>query len=522
MPEMNGGGHDDREDALAIVRELAAGLSVEEQHALLDRLAFGPSGGFDPVAPRQPPSRRRPRRADVLTYRVRVDVDGTSPPLWRRLELASDLLLDEVHAVLQLAFGWTDSHLHEFAAGPHRRGPDTERYLCPYMVDEEPDQGVPAHEVRLDEVLVNPGDRIFYTYDFGDDWAHTVRLEAVAPREADASRARCTGGRRGGPPEDCGGVHGYELVAAASDPAHPDHDEAITEHAEFYGDEVDPTDRPPVPFEVDKVNSLLDDLGFGVPSARAEPSGSAEAPPGALGDLLESVKTAPVRRRLRALVAAARLDEAAIVDADVAAQMARPFAALLTRVGEEGVQLTRAGYLPPALVKALFDELDLADEWIGAANREELTAPVLHLRETAQRMGLLRKHRGRLLLTATGRTLRDDPAGLWWHLAERTPPRTRDEAQRLAGVVTLLAVAAEADEEHHDLVADVLADLGWRQADRTPPSSHTAARLAWDTTAVLRRLGGLADHRGSRHASPTPRGVAFARAALQTWPAGAG
>src|SRR5487761_1094221 len=71
----------------------------------------------------EPPSRRRPRRPDGGTYRVRVDLAGTKPPLWRRLELASDLFLDEVHEVIQAAFGWTDSHLHQFGSGPRYYSP---------------------------------------------------------------------------------------------------------------------------------------------------------------------------------------------------------------------------------------------------------------------------------------------------------------------------------------------------------------------------------------------------------------
>jgi pRiA4b ORF-3-like protein len=61
---------------------------------------------------------RGPRRAERVTYRVRVDLKETKPLTWRRLDLASDLNLAEVHDILQAAFGWTDSHLHGFAAGP--------------------------------------------------------------------------------------------------------------------------------------------------------------------------------------------------------------------------------------------------------------------------------------------------------------------------------------------------------------------------------------------------------------------
>ena len=174
------------------------------------------------LEPPAPPSRRRPRRVDVVTYRVRVNLNGTKPPLWRRLELASDLFLDQVHEIMQVAFGWTDSHLHQFESGPGHYDSETEHYLCPFQV-EEGDPGVPEEDVRLDEVLAEPGDKLFYDYDFGDGWHHTIGLEAILPRPSSAPRAVCIAGRRDGPPEDCGGAGAYELISAATDPRHPDH-----------------------------------------------------------------------------------------------------------------------------------------------------------------------------------------------------------------------------------------------------------------------------------------------------------
>jgi Plasmid pRiA4b ORF-3-like protein len=60
------------------------------------------------------PSRRRPRRSDEVTYRVRIDLKDARPPIWRRLDVSSHLRLDEVHEIIQTAFEWTDSHLHRF------------------------------------------------------------------------------------------------------------------------------------------------------------------------------------------------------------------------------------------------------------------------------------------------------------------------------------------------------------------------------------------------------------------------
>ena len=107
--------------------------------------------------------------------------------------------------------------------------------------------------------------------------------------------------------------------------------------------------------------------------------------------------------------------------------MVGSYAWLLDRVGDAGIKLTSAGFLPPLQVEAAVAELGLAEEWIGKGNRESQTLPVLHLRESATAMGLLRKRNGMLLLTSRARAVRTDPPALWWHLAQRMPPASRDE-----------------------------------------------------------------------------------------------
>ncbi len=446
-----------------------------------------------------------------MTYQVRAELKETSPPAWRGLQVASDLNLAEVHDILQVAFGWTDSHLHGFAAGPEFYSGQAERYLCPFDQEEGEDEGVPEDQVRLDEVLAEDGDTLSYAYDYGDGWEHLLTLEAALPRQDDAPRAVCTGGRRDGPAEDCGGVGGYELIAAATDPASPDHATARLEFAEFYGEEVDPGDFEVTTFDVDEINAGLAGLG-------ANPAIDVASLPARLSDLVRAVRSPDGLRTLRRLIAAAEPATEIRVDPATAERMVRPYAWLLDRVGADGIRLTSAGYLPPVHVAAAFAELDLAQEWIGQGNREADTWPVLHLRESAQRLGLLRKYRGQLLWTARGRAVHEDPPGLWRHLAERMPVSSADPFGSQAALVYLVAVAGNAGDDLGGTVAGILGSIGWTLSDGTPPTASHALSASRDSRDVLRRIGATASEPPFGPQVPTADGVLFARAALRGWP----
>jgi hypothetical protein len=67
------------------------------------------------------------------------------------------------------------------------------------------------------------------TYDFGDDWQHSVLVERILPAVPDAIYPACVEGRRKCPPEDVGGTRGYEeFLAAIRDPEHEEHDSYLT------------------------------------------------------------------------------------------------------------------------------------------------------------------------------------------------------------------------------------------------------------------------------------------------------
>ena len=100
-----------------------------------------------------------------------------------------------------------DSHLHRFALGSSVWDRNAEVFLCPYDIEEgDVDGGVPENQVRLDELLDEPGDLLRYVYDYGDDWAHVLKLEKVDPEPC--LHPRVLAGKYEAPEEDSG--DGYE------------------------------------------------------------------------------------------------------------------------------------------------------------------------------------------------------------------------------------------------------------------------------------------------------------------------
>ena len=430
------------------------------------------------------PSRRRPRRSDEVTYRVRIDLKDAKPPIWRRLDVSSHLPLDEVHEIIQTAFEWTDSHLHRFALGTSVWDLDAESFLCPYDVEDGDTDGVPAHDVRLDEVLVDVGDRLLYVYDYGDSWEHVVRLEAIYDRTGDQPTAMCVDGRRAGPPEDCGGIWGYSELVASGD--------------------VDGDD-----FDIEEINESLTTTRTAAALAR-----------GPVRRLLAMTWIGdPINDDLHALVDAAHLRDSVEIDAEGASHMVRHYVWLLDRVGNDGLKLTSVGYLRPVDVEAAFVELQLSDRWIGKGNREDHTVPVRELRTSAQALGLVRKYRGSLQCTAQGRMLRDDSLRLWWHIVGRFPMGKRDSIEEHASIVSLLGVAAGRDVRSVDferVLDGVLGALGWRTETGAPlePGAGTSAASA--TNRLLGQLDVFAAERSySSPVIPTSNGRQFARAILQ-------
>ena len=148
--------------------------------------------------------------------RIRISIVGSEPEIWRLLEVSSGLSLAELHEVIQVAFGWRDSHLHQFTAADGQRWAD-ERWI------EEGEDGEDEQRITLAEVLDEESGPLTYEYDFGDGWIHQVELIELVS-DATSPRALLVRGERRGPLEDSGGIHAYteklRILASPEDPQH--------------------------------------------------------------------------------------------------------------------------------------------------------------------------------------------------------------------------------------------------------------------------------------------------------------
>ena len=231
------------------LEDLAVDLAGTPLGPLRDRTGF-PDSELAAVLGIETRPRPGGRRSTVqvsptsAVYQLKVTLKGTNPPIWRRLLVEGSTRLDQLHVVIQAAFGWWNYHLYEFEL-------DGTRYGIPDP-DADWDFGPPARDARgtrLDEAA-DAGTSFDYTYDFGDNWEHEVAVEKVLDTSPVASLPACVDGRRACPPEDCGGVWGYEeLLTILADPSHPEHSGRAQWASQWGGAMLDPEAFDPSQFE---------------------------------------------------------------------------------------------------------------------------------------------------------------------------------------------------------------------------------------------------------------------------------
>lgn len=430
---------------------------------------------------------------------------GSEPEVWRAFTIDGSRTLRDLHLALQIIVGWHESHLHIFSdtdpyqrrpAGPGRRwgSPDGE-------LDVEPED-----ETTIAEAVASGGP-LWYEYDLGDSWMHRIDLlEQVQPTPLSPPVHDVDGANRA-PYEDAGGIHGYlEKLQITADPQHPDHRFITSWIAATVGPwaPAEPAFFDPVGAQTE-LNLMFNPAASGTDrldmsgivkdeAHRTDDDFQLDAP---LADLLGNLPV-PIRAELRQLLHRSGILEPTGIDDAAAARIIRPYVWLVDTVGTGGLPLTQAGWMPPATVLAAMTELGWTENWIGKGNREDLTVPVAHLRATAQRMGLVRVQKGRLLLGADARRALGKPRMLLRQIARRIY-RGMDDAVEMSSILHLLAIALGVPEDQRwRTVSFGLGMLGWEPSgpgspDFTPLQVDSLTRVVDEVLHVLtwhRRYGG--------------------------------
>lgn len=177
-------------------------------------------------------------------YQIKVTLKNSKPSIWRRIQVRSDATLGELHAIIQMAMGWTNSHLHQFIIG---KRPNLVFIGAqdPYEDDDMADED----EIVISQVLPATKTKMVYEYDFGDSWEHELVVEKIMQAEKGVHYPRCIAGENACPPEDVGGVWGYaDFLKVINDPDHEEREEML----EWAGGDFDPQE-----FDLDLVNKRL-------------------------------------------------------------------------------------------------------------------------------------------------------------------------------------------------------------------------------------------------------------------------
>ena len=247
---------------------------------------------------------------------VRVSLQGSKPPIWRRVAAPSDITLGTLHEVIQITMGWTNSHMHHFILRSKRPKPKPRKSLPPtgpserkeiilpdgrrgvtftitpapnlpgatpaqpsdrasanhdrYFITKTSPWGDPNELPGEDEDAITLGelcpkvkDKLIYEYDFGDGWEHLIEVQKIFDPEPGVEYPVCLAGKEACPPEDCGGIWGYyDLLDAVADPDNEEHDEL----SEWLGPEFDPHR-----FDLEEVNVVLSQWRRGGDTGRIGP-----------------------------------------------------------------------------------------------------------------------------------------------------------------------------------------------------------------------------------------------------------
>lgn len=161
-------------------------------------------------------------------YEFKISLSGIKPTIYRTILIEENRTFFELHAAIQIAFGWENSHMHIFEIGDDRIG----------MSEFEDDHTIEERNIRLFQTGLNEKVKFEYIYDFGDHWLHEIQVTKILePKKT--FYPKCIKGAMNRPPEDCGGIYGFEdFKEIMGNRKHPEFKEMKTWYGGMYDEEL--------------------------------------------------------------------------------------------------------------------------------------------------------------------------------------------------------------------------------------------------------------------------------------------
>jgi hypothetical protein len=139
----------------------------------------------------------------MTTLTFRIHLIGTEPLVTRTFKVSAKTTMYELHHIIQVVMGWTNSHLYQFNV-------EGQVIADTRLVYDELGPVTDVKGVMVAQVFSKVGTTVTYEYDFGDSWIHHLELVEISTHPTDEVLPQIIGGENACPPEDCGGTYGYK------------------------------------------------------------------------------------------------------------------------------------------------------------------------------------------------------------------------------------------------------------------------------------------------------------------------
>jgi len=195
-----------------------------------------------------------------MLYQLKISLSDTQPKIWRRILIPTSVTFWELHSSIQDVFHWNNSHLHMFWYDDKL---SREPIIFGIPSGDEERETLPSWKHKISKYLNLEDPYLRYVYDLGDDWIHMIELENILPAEKGVTYPVCIGGKMNAPPDDSGGVWGYEeMLEILSDPSHEEYEETKEWIDSMNGGTFDPKHFDPAEVRfVDPKQRLKESLG---------------------------------------------------------------------------------------------------------------------------------------------------------------------------------------------------------------------------------------------------------------------